>query len=54
MYYAEDEDYKYKIAICNRNPLELVAVQQMGKNWKDKNWLTVGKYPGAQVTGGSM
>lgn len=54
VYYAEDDEYKYKITICQTNPLEPTAVQQMGKKWKPgKDWLTVGTYRGAQVTGGS-
>ena len=54
VYYAEDDEYKYKITICQTNPLEPNAVQQMGKKWKSrKDWLTVGTYRGAQVTGGS-
>ena len=52
IYYAEDDDYRYKIEIC-RNKLEEVAVGQMGKNWKSKLWLPIGKYDGAHVTGGS-
>lgn len=54
VYYAEDDEYKYKITICQTNPLEPTAVQQMGKKWKPgKDWLTVGTYRGAQVTGGT-
>lgn len=54
LYYAEDDDYKYKIAICQINHLESNAVQQMGKKWKpDTPWLPVGTYDKAQVAGGS-
>lgn len=53
-YYAEDDEYQYKITICQINPLEPTAVQQLGKKWKSgKLWLTVGRYEGAQVTGGT-
>ena len=54
VYYAEDDEYKYKIAICQINPLETTAVQQMGKKWKPGTaWLPVGRYFRVQVTGGS-
>ncbi|XP_068700448.1 cation-dependent mannose-6-phosphate receptor-like [Montipora foliosa] len=54
IYYANDDDYKYKIAVCQRNTLEQAAVQQMGLKWKpDRGWLTVGTYPNAHVTGGT-
>lgn len=54
LYYAEDDDYKYKIAICQINHLESNAVQQMGKKWKPETpWLPVGTYDKAQVAGGT-
>ena len=54
MYYTEDDEYKYKIAICQKNKLEDTAIQQLGKKWsKGKQWVTLGKYDGAHVTGGS-
>ena len=54
IYYANDDDYKYKIAVCQSNTLEQAAVQQMGLKWKpDRGWLTVGTYKKAHVTGGS-
>ena len=52
IYYADDDDYQYKIEIC-RNKKEKVAVGQLGKNWKRKSWLAIGNYDGAHVTGGS-
>ncbi|KAK2556562.1 hypothetical protein P5673_021475 [Acropora cervicornis] len=54
VYYAKDDEYKYKIAICQMNRLEPNAVQQMGNKWKPGTpWLPVGRYDGAQVIGGS-
>ncbi|XP_015772031.1 PREDICTED: cation-dependent mannose-6-phosphate receptor-like [Acropora digitifera] len=54
LYYVEDDEYKYKIAICPINPLEPTAVVQLGKKWKPYTpWLPVGRYDGAQVTGGT-
>ena len=53
MYYTEDTDYKYKIAICAESSEEDRAVQQHGKKWPDGKWTTVGQYNGAHVTGGS-
>ncbi|XP_068753486.1 cation-dependent mannose-6-phosphate receptor-like [Montipora capricornis] len=54
IYYANDDDYKYKIAVCQRNTLQQAAVQQMGLKWKpDRGWLTVGTYKKAHVTGGT-
>ena len=54
MYYTADDDYKYKISICQKNPLEDTAVQQFGKKWpENKPWVVVGRYKNAHVTGGS-
>ncbi|KAL9971272.1 hypothetical protein ACROYT_G023778 [Oculina patagonica] len=53
VYYAEDDDYKYKISICAENKEEDRAVQQHGKKWPDGKWLTVGQYKDAHVTGGT-
>lgn len=52
IYYADDDDYEYKIEICH-NKKETAAVQQMGKKWTKKSWLTIGTYNAAHVTGGS-
>lgn len=52
IYYTEDDDYKYKIEICQKS-IEIAAVQQLGKKWKDQTWLNVGTYNGAHVTGGT-
>ena len=53
IYYTDDDEYKYKIEICQKS-LESVAVQQWGKKWtSDKSWVNVGTYDGAHVTGGS-
>ena len=54
IYYTDDDDYKYKIAICQKETREDTAVQQLGKQWPEGTpWVTVGKYYGAHVTGGS-
>lgn len=53
IYYAEDDDYQYKIEVCH-NSAESIAVTQLGKKWKGaKSWLTIGTYDGAHVTGGT-
>ena len=53
IYYADDDDYRYKIEVCH-NSEESIAVQQLRKKLKGtKNWLTIGTYDGAHVTGGS-
>ncbi|XP_078374097.1 cation-dependent mannose-6-phosphate receptor-like isoform X1 [Oculina patagonica] len=53
VYYAEDDDYKYKISICAENKEEDRAVLQHGKKWPDGKWITVGQYKDAHVTGGA-
>ena len=53
MYYTQDDDYNYKIAICQKNQLDDTAVQQLGRKWKSNVWVTIGRYSGAHVTGGS-
>lgn len=53
VYYTQDDDYNYKIAICQKNRADDTAVQQLGKKWKDKKWVTIGRYSSAHVTGGT-
>ena len=53
-YIAGDDDYNYKISVCQQNSVYDVAIQQRGKKWKkDKPWVIIGKYSNAHVTGGS-
>lgn len=52
-YTASDEEYGYKITICQKDTGDDRAVQQHGVKWPDSKWITVGQYNGAHVTGGT-
>ena len=53
-YFTEDANHRYSITICQQNSEEDRAVKQYGYLWPDTTpWKGVGKYKGAQLTGGS-
>ena len=53
IYFANDENYSYKISICKQGDTDTAAVQQHGTKWKESEWKTIGTFHGAHVTGGS-
>ncbi|CAH3135487.1 unnamed protein product [Pocillopora meandrina] len=53
IYYANDDDYSYKISICKQGASDTAAVQQHGVKWKESNWKIIGTFNGAHVTGGT-
>ncbi|XP_066028020.1 cation-dependent mannose-6-phosphate receptor-like [Pocillopora verrucosa] len=53
IYFANDDDYSYKISICKRGASDTAAVQQHGVKWKESDWKVIGTFRGAHVTGGT-
>ena len=53
IYFADDDDYSYKISICKQDDKDTAAVQQHGVKWKESDWKVIGTFRDAHVTGGS-